>query len=458
MYDARHLLPRRALVVLALCTAGCAGGGNTPDAPPPEFESVCDPGDVELFEPIAPLTEASLVVAEEHAQWAGVATTPAGSVVVAGARLEAANELGQRPETLMVVSYDQALGERWRRVYETRSGAFTAVASLPGTADVIVVGKLDRAADLGGGALPYAGSDDVVLLRLDGEGRHVWSRAYGTDNNESVEVLAVDADGNVYLAGDFEDETSLGGGTLTGGPAFVASVTACGEPRWSVAFDPVEDEQVKSIWLDPAGEVHLLGEGWRAAFRTSDGAATTRSTFPLSAQAAGLDAAGRLLIAHEFDATVIDERSFESWELRNCSQDASSPDCEPIPTDGTPWYGYTRDALLARFDGTDLLSATVFGGPRASRLTEMTHDPSGRLVVAGAFDYALEVDGELVFPTDGSEDGFLAIVQDDGSIAATSHLETPADDSPDAVAHLHGDTFVVVADDEGVARVYRVGL
>src|ERR1041384_3207842 len=80
---------------------------------------------------------------------------------------------------------------------------------------------------------------DVVMEGLGSVPRLAWMKSA----EAHAHAVAVDADGNVFVAGEVVFGVDLGGGTLTGEPgtsfsndAFLVSYTARGDHRWSKRF------------------------------------------------------------------------------------------------------------------------------------------------------------------------------------------------------------------------------
>jgi len=65
--------------------------------------------------------------------------------------------------------------------------------------------------------LTSAGIDDIFISKLDGAGNFVWAKSVGGPSGEQPGSIAVDAAGNVYIAGSFNDIVDLdpGPGTVT---------------------------------------------------------------------------------------------------------------------------------------------------------------------------------------------------------------------------------------------------
>jgi len=68
--------------------------------------------------------------------------------------------------------------------------------------------------DFGGGPLGHSGGRDVFVVKLDPNGSHLWSVRLGGRSQEHASDMAVDTNGNVIVTGIFEGTVALGSKTL----------------------------------------------------------------------------------------------------------------------------------------------------------------------------------------------------------------------------------------------------
>jgi len=104
-----------------------------------------------------------------------------------------------------------------------------SVAIDPVTGDAVLVGGVDQDGLVPRPARPYGGGTDGYVLRLDPSGRPIFSAVLGGSSSDEATALAVDRNGDVYIAGttssaDFPITNPLPQGTLARGPSdgFVA--------------------------------------------------------------------------------------------------------------------------------------------------------------------------------------------------------------------------------------------
>lgn len=119
---------------------------------------------------------------------------------------------------------------------------------------VYVVGTTsgDMGAQLNGAA------PDAYLRKLDPAGNVVWSRLLGSPAEAGGFAIAIDADDNVVVAGQTRSlltETSYGGGY----DSFVAKFDSSGAELWTRQAQPFADDAALALAVDASGNVFVAG-------------------------------------------------------------------------------------------------------------------------------------------------------------------------------------------------------
>ena len=106
------------------------------------------------------------------------------------------------------------------------------------------------------------GGADIWLVKYKSGGGKAWSRTWNGPARRAdfAEGIAVDAAGNVYIAGG--TEPSSGGGFDT----VVLKYDAAGHRKWAKVYaaDPTGTNQARAIALDPLGGVCVAGVAYRS--------------------------------------------------------------------------------------------------------------------------------------------------------------------------------------------------
>lgn len=152
---------------------------------------------------------------------------------------------------------------RWARRFGGPGQEFGAAVAVGADGDVTVTGGFDGTVDFGGGGLTSAGSYDVFVLRLSSAGAHRWSRRGGGPGDDSGAAVAMDAAGDVVVAGTISGAATLGGATLAaaGGRdiAVARYAAATGAHVWSQRFGGPGLDAPVGLVADADGSVVLAG-------------------------------------------------------------------------------------------------------------------------------------------------------------------------------------------------------
>jgi outer membrane protein assembly factor BamB len=171
----------------------------------------------------------------------GMATSPAGHVFVTGGFTETLDFGGQRlfnpgAQDVFLARLDSEGRPLWSRRFGDVSEQVADAVAVDPEGNAVIAGLFHGSVDFGGGALVSAGLADVFLARFSPGGQPLWSRRFGGAGEQNATGLAVDGEGHIALAGNFEGSIDLGGGSLsTSSPlaSFVALFDSEGRPRWS---------------------------------------------------------------------------------------------------------------------------------------------------------------------------------------------------------------------------------
>lgn len=128
---------------------------------------------------------------------------------------------------------------------------------------VVLVGSYGASISLGGPSLPSGGGQNAFVAELSASGNHVWSHGYAAGaNTQNASAVAIDPSGNVLFTGQMAGTLSFGGPMLTsGGGADVVLVKldSMGNHVWSRRFGDGADQMGTGVVTDGSGNVALYG-------------------------------------------------------------------------------------------------------------------------------------------------------------------------------------------------------
>lgn len=163
---------------------------------------------------------------------------------------------------------------RWaRHIVGGDGGVFDGAVRATPTGEIVVALSTSDTIDLGGGALAAIGIEDTIVATLDADGNHMWSRRYGAaENFVEVRGAAVDASGNIVVAGTTQaccgkvGSVDLGGGALVGSAddfdSFVVAFDRAGDHLWSRRSTAPVLDTLDSVAVDGAGATAITGRSF----------------------------------------------------------------------------------------------------------------------------------------------------------------------------------------------------
>jgi hypothetical protein len=265
-----------------------------------------------------------------------------------------------------------------------------------------------------GSVLPsFQGCASGVDTDCDGatacSGAHRWSQGLIGRGFKAPFDVGVDKDGNIALAGSFEDALDLGGGELQADTSlakrdvFIGRFGATGEHLWSKKLGDAADQVVYGFASDRDGNVIVTGYSETAI--TFEGA-TLKESFLLKLGPDGellwslpdtgymaVDGEGNIILAGGFEGTL------------NYGDKALTSNGE-------------RDVYISKFDPSgELLWAVSAGGAGSEYLHQVAVDGAGNIAVAGQYSGDADIGSGPLEPgtNDTNQRAFVAKFDKDGA-------------------------------------------
>lgn len=288
-----------------------------------------------------------------------------------------------------------------------------------------------------------AGRSDAFVQKLDGSLVAVWTRQFGTDNNDSVNAVAVDDAGSVYLAGSTIGEFDGYSTQYFGSDAFVRVYDDDGTEQWTTQFGTQFATVVRAVAVDGTGSVYVGGhtEGGLPGFENAGGA-------PL----------GPVVNWNDAFLRKYGPGGDESW-TRQFGQERHDEILGVAVDDSGSVYvtGYTnasfegftnpggRDAFVRKYDPDGNVvwtrqfgSDSAAGGQPNDKGLDIALDAAGNIYVAGSTTGSLDSE-----TSGGGNDGFVRKMNPDGEHVWTRQFGGEDDDTADAIAvTVDGTVFV----------------
>ena len=130
--------------------------------------------------------------------------------------------------------------------------------------NIYLAGSFSSSAlSFGSASLTNNGSDDIFIAKLDAGFNGVWAKSAGGNLDEQAASVAVDASGNIYMAGAFKSSSfNIGSSNLTNAgnyDAFIAKYDANGNPVWAQGGGGSDEDKAASVACDASGNIFIAG-------------------------------------------------------------------------------------------------------------------------------------------------------------------------------------------------------
>jgi hypothetical protein len=184
-----------------------------------------------------------------------VAVDSLGTVLVGGV-VSVPTQSGISRQAGFVRKFDSSGAVLWVRQITTAEGEAVTSIAVDGSGNVLAAGFTSGALS---GQI-NAGVDDGFIVKYDSNGAELWTRQFGTSGYDFAHGLAVDALGNAFVTGS--TFSALPGQVSSGGlsDAYIRKYDPSGTALWTRQFGTRERDLAISAAVDASGNVIVAGD------------------------------------------------------------------------------------------------------------------------------------------------------------------------------------------------------
>lgn len=281
--------------------------------------------------------------------------------------------------------------------------------------NIILTGMFQGTIQLGSNTLTSAGLADLFIAELTPSGTVLWAIRAGDTSYDNVFAVQCDAAGNIYIAGEFQNFTTIGATTLVsfyGWECFIARFDPTGNPVWATSMGSSSTEGVAAMDIDTAGNLYLCGT-YSDTFIA--GAHTQTAAGTQDIWLAKYDSSGNCLWLKSAGGTSVDVPHSlcldESSNIYLTGYFAGSASFDHVTLNT---FG-SGDIFIAKYNSSGIITwATKAGGPGFDHGFTMDYNANS-LYVAGYFSTTASFDALSISST-GTSDIFIAKYDTAGAV------------------------------------------
>ena len=306
--------------------------------------------------------------------------------------------------------------------------------------NVYVAGRFQDTATFGTTQLTSKGGNDIFLAKLTPSGTVEWAISQGGPNTDYVHDGAVDGAGNTYITGSFYSSTTIGTTSLTatgGQDFFVAKLDPSGKVAWVASGGGTSGDAGRGIAVDSSGNVYVVGSFYSKA---SVGTKILNAAGSNDIFLAVYSSAGALKQVTSAGGTGDDQP-------RDLAVDSTGNMYVAGYFGGTTSLGKTytagglQDVFVAKFDTAGkVVWGTAAGGGGMDGAYAITVNNLGESFIAGNFEKTATF-GSKKLTSGGGNDGFVAKVKSNGDIQYAIQIAGTGNEGASAIVSDSSGSF-----------------
>jgi hypothetical protein len=269
----------------------------------------------------------------------------------------------------------------------------------------IFSGTVDFDPGTGANTLTGLGLSDIFISKLDINGNVLWVKQIGSTDNESVNSVAIDGSGNVYITGNFSGTVDFDPGTGTSNltstglqDGFISKLDSSGNYLWAKRIGGTNPASGRSVTIDGSGNVYTTGTfAGTVDFDPGAGTSNLTSTGGYDIFISKLDNSGNYLWAKQFggpNSDIVSSVAVDgSGNVYTTGEFEGTIDFDPGAGTSNLTSAGVQDVFINKLDSNgNYLWAKRFGSTNIDRANGVAIDGSGNVYTTGSFNGTVDFD------------------------------------------------------------------
>ena len=184
-----------------------------------------------------------------------------GSADVGGGKISAVN---MAAADILVARFGSDGSHVWSKGRGARSDALLPSIAIDGEGSLLLTATYDGSFSMGGAIFTSDGATDVGVAKWDKDGIHQWSYRFAGPDYDLSDGIAADRQGNVIVVGHYKGNSHMSGGAYMKSygsyDGWVAKLAPSGQFLWSQHYGGIGDDSVADVATDAQGNIWLAGQ------------------------------------------------------------------------------------------------------------------------------------------------------------------------------------------------------
>lgn len=357
------------------------------------------------------------------------------------------------------------IGYSWMKGFGNTASESVADVAVDGSGNIYLTGSFSGTLSIDGNSVTSLGNTDFYVAKLSPEGSVLWFKSGGSSAVEEANAIAVDANGNVFVAGMSNESTSFEGNSypsLGGKDGFLLKLDTDGNFVFVRTIGCFNDDNAYDVVVDGSNNVIVTGhfnyalqvsttslfqnaKGANDAFLVkfdNDGAFLWTIPYASSAHDYGrrvaCDNAGNIYLAGEFkgtinmggsnlqspnDMNVYVAKFNPSGDVQWAAQRGASGDdavkALAVTSTGDVYLAYKQsntNPYIARYSASGTSQGTIaYSGSGTLDISDILCDINGNTYITGNYSGTIEF-GSTASTSSGSGCDFFIIRYDSDGV------------------------------------------
>ena len=169
---------------------------------------------------------------------------------------------GQGNCDVVVLAIDAEGNFKWG-FHPTFTGSFCATSIATKNSRVVIAGSFRGHILMGGSDYPASNAHDAFVMSLDTSGQYIWTSTFGGYSEETLNAMALSADGQIVVTGNFSARITIGSQVLqthgSSDDVFVVDINVDGTISWAKSYGGVGVDIGTSVAVNASGDVFIAG-------------------------------------------------------------------------------------------------------------------------------------------------------------------------------------------------------